>query len=331
MQYRQMGNGLRWHRQVGEIHCRELDEYADSLTGVWDLEAWQLGPSRMETRTRYVADESALLYRERMGMASMRRGSLVGDRVVFGIPSDLCRSGCWQGGACPEGSLVVVRSGVSLDLVFPPGSIVTVIVLPAERVRSRLEALAGRWASELNPRDGIFLDARPQALRSLSQTCQRILKDSRVECGRPLADELIDAVATAQLEEAEFVDMPCRAARHTYRRAMEVCGERGLELHPESLALELGVCVRTLREAFRSCTGTSPCQFLRQLRLQRVRERLLELGPGDTSVTREAVAMGFTELGRFAGEYRQVFGEPPSITLRRGIRRKGIVMAGPQR
>jgi AraC family ethanolamine operon transcriptional activator len=47
------------------------------------------------------------------------------------------------------------------------------------------------------------------------------------------------------------------------------------------------------------------------------RRRLAEAVVTTTSVTEVAMANGFWELGRFAAEYRSLFGETPSMTLRR--------------
>ena len=54
---------------------------------------------------------------------------------------------------------------------------------------------------------------------------------------------------------------------------------------------------------------------VRRTRLARARQQLLA-ADGAANVTGIAVANGFTELGGFAAQYRQQFGELPSQTLR---------------
>lgn len=83
------------------------------------------------------------------------------------------------------------------------------------------------------------------------------------------------------------------------------------------LARQIGVPERTLRTAFRRCYGVSPLRWLRLHRLHQARRILLASCPDATTVTQIAVGLGFWDLGRFAGAYRQLFRERPSETLRR--------------
>ena len=84
----------------------------------------------------------------------------------------------------------------------------------------------------------------------------------------------------------------------------------------ELLASVAGVRPRTLESHFRTFLGTTPLGWLRQTRFANAR-RALESGRADATVTAIALANGFSQLGRFAAEYRAIFGETPSATLRR--------------
>jgi len=76
-----------------------------------------------------------------------------------------------------------------------------------------------------------------------------------------------------------------------------------------------GVSERTLEYAFREQIGASPSRYLRMRRLNGVHSDLLHAESGTTRVTDVAMGWGFWELGRFAVEYRALFGERPSKTL----------------
>jgi AraC-like DNA-binding protein len=91
------------------------------------------------------------------------------------------------------------------------------------------------------------------------------------------------------------------------------------------LSTVAGVSERTLRNAFYQVCTTSPKKYLRLWQLHQVR-RTLRLAPNDhAAVTTAATRHGFYELGRFAVQYRTVFGEPPSVTLHRARREPSIV------
>ena len=60
-----------------------------------------------------------------------------------------------------------------------------------------------------------------------------------------------------------------------------------------------------------------PMRFLLRWRMHLARRVLREADPAATTVTAIAMQFGFWELGRFAAEYRTLFAEPPSATLRR--------------
>jgi AraC family ethanolamine operon transcriptional activator len=78
----------------------------------------------------------------------------------------------------------------------------------------------------------------------------------------------------------------------------------------------MGVSERCLRNAFHVVHGMSPKKWMMAERLQQVRRALAQASAGDATVTAVATGYGFYELGRFAANYKQAFGEAPSDTLR---------------
>jgi AraC-like DNA-binding protein len=87
----------------------------------------------------------------------------------------------------------------------------------------------------------------------------------------------------------------------------------------ESLVEVTGAAARSIFRAFQQSRGYSPMVFARMVRLRRARERLSAPDP-ETSVTAVAFACGFGNLGHFARDYREAFGERPSVTLARAMR-----------
>ena len=112
-------------------------------------------------------------------------------------------------------------------------------------------------------------------------------------------------------------EAPCAipALSEAVRRAAGYISVNGHEpICTGDIARASGISVRTLYRSFVREYGTTPMQYLKRWRMDRVRVELLSAGPG-TTVTRVAFEYGVTHLGRFAQEYSRAFGEAPSGTL----------------
>jgi AraC-like DNA-binding protein len=110
-----------------------------------------------------------------------------------------------------------------------------------------------------------------------------------------------------------------RVAPRDVRRAVEYIHAHASEpIALGDLARASGVAGRTLLQHFHNVHGQSPIRYLRNHRLRRVREEILE-GKAP-SVSAAALRWGFSHFGRFASAYRARFGESPSATLARARR-----------
>jgi AraC family transcriptional regulator, ethanolamine operon transcriptional activator len=111
-----------------------------------------------------------------------------------------------------------------------------------------------------------------------------------------------------------------RQVPHTLNRALAfIASRKEAQVRIEDLCRATGVSERTLRNVFYRNFGMSPHQYLMVGRLHDVRERLRTAGPG-AKVSGICADFGIWDFGRFAGQYRGLFGVLPSqeLAARRG-------------
>ncbi|MBP2327877.1 AraC-like DNA-binding protein [Kibdelosporangium banguiense] len=110
---------------------------------------------------------------------------------------------------------------------------------------------------------------------------------------------------------------PAPSAPKVIKQAAELIDAHAAEpLTVEDVAEAVGIGVRALQDGFRRFLDTTPMNYLREVRLRRVRAELELADPARTNVTDVAMRWGFLHAGRFSVQYRQRFGESPSATLR---------------
>jgi len=83
------------------------------------------------------------------------------------------------------------------------------------------------------------------------------------------------------------------------------------------LAEAAGTSPSTLLRTFNTHHGVSPMQYVKRIRLEAVRRSMVDSDRPSITVGGVASEYGFRQLGRFSAEYRKVYGELPSVTLRR--------------
>ncbi|MGH8784096.1 MAG: AraC family transcriptional regulator [Cupriavidus necator] len=117
--------------------------------------------------------------------------------------------------------------------------------------------------------------------------------------------------------------------RHMQRVIDYVRANADTPLTVADLAQVACVSIRALEEGFRRHLNTTPLAYLRDARLDCVRQALIAAaGAEQASITDIAYRFGFTHLGRFAAYYKKRFGVSPSATLRRGAAERHVSDAG---
>ena len=191
------------------------------------------------------------------------------------------------------------------------------------------------------------------AIERFDVPLNRLIPDGRVICthgGPPLAAlrQLLERVSSgpggvgsrlslspAVEDELTYLVLACLGqGGREYPRGMRGKRLRVLEralklidIHPgivdgtmdsSDIAVEAGVSRRTLEHAFRDGLGLGPAAYLKARRLCLLGRKLYRDREGSARVADLAHSQGFQHLGQMASDYRAMFGELPSETLRRG-------------
>ena len=197
--------------------------------------------------------------------------------------------------------------------------------LPIEEIESIGATMAG--CDLTPPRDTLTITAPPRAmarLQRLHAAAGQLAEDAPEIIANPasargLEQALIEA-AVAALRQGDPRENSFAQRQHSLimRRFRKLLEENPTEpFYIPEICKEIGVSDRTLRVCCHEQFGIGPKRYLLLRRLHLARRALREAHPHTTTVTDIATRFGFWQFGRFAGEYRALFGESPSITLHR--------------
>jgi AraC-like DNA-binding protein len=185
------------------------------------------------------------------------------------------------------------RALLGRDLNEPPGS------------RAMRPQAAAMWR----------LSRLHEATGRLAETAPEVLAIPAV--GKAMEQELVSAMV------ASLTDATSARSSRPYQQAVMRRFERVLEenqdepLYMPEICTAVGVPGRTLRYLCQEHLGVSPRRYLWLRRMDQTRRALTLADPSAMTVATIAANHGFWEFGRFAVAYRQLFGEAPSVTLRR--------------
>lgn len=292
------------------------------------LEHLQLESGQFRGRIAHSATDDCRVDWGCYNLSLLARGDLSRDRVTIAMAVQ--GQGAWRvhGRDALCGDVLVYAEGSELLAVLPPQAQWLSVQVP----RARLEAaglqlhgcpslMAGRVRAGLAP-----------TLQSALADLQPLLSPMRLPAGglAPSSDAVL-AQAHDQLVDALLSHLACHSPCgdaglplspgerwHVVRRAeqyLEACGEPSVRI--EALCTAACTSLSRLERAFRETFGVGPRRYLTLRRLAAVRRELLRR-ESRPSVTDVATRWGFFHLGRFGQDYKALFGENPSMTLRTG-------------
>jgi AraC-like DNA-binding protein len=298
------------------------DEHAAAIRqGVSEMTVTGRGPFRSEI----VRIDFQHLWMQRFteNMSRIRHTTGLGGRAVIAFPAQPGPAQSWAGVELTSANLIRHREGGNYYQRSAGASVTAAMSLPLAEIAALGTTFAGCDLSP--PRDASIITPPPSAmarLRRLHAEAGHVAKTrpdiiAHPESARGLEQGLIEAMV-ACLATGDSSEERAAQRRHALimRRFHRYVAERPNQpLYIPEVCKAIGVAERTLRVCSQEQLGISPKQFLLMRRLQFARRDLGRADPKTTTVTEVATRYGFWQFGQFAGQYKSIFGELPSVTL----------------
>jgi len=303
----------------------DIEEQAASLRA-WDQVYEQMTPGRFVGALHEICFSGVQVFREATSQAVHEAGApWTGSRAI-GVPLSMDGTARFRGAPVDAEALVTLGAGDELDFYTPRGFEILGLVVDEQALEAHARQVEHRDLADALAGKGVFkpgttrlaefrrllasvlqsLDVNPVALQH--RQTQRVLEQSMLGAAVAVVAEDDAAAKSAQ---------PCAGRRGVVDAAKAFMRSRISEpITVADLCRELGVSRRTLQYGFQEVLGINPVAFLRATRLNGVRRDLKAVSRPRDSVQDIAARWGFWHLGHFVTDYKRMFGELPSETLR---------------
>jgi AraC family ethanolamine operon transcriptional activator len=308
----------------------DFDEFADAIKGI----AGRFVPTARSEQPWWI--ETAKLGRIELqqlqiGSAATYAGMGSADTLTIAVPLTEPRRIRVDGHALEQNSLIYLKPEQSLTFAARGPTRWLAITLPM-RVNGAGVPLfdAERVLTSLEP--GTRAQTRPEALARLRELAERMSAGEFSEPGAASGEIIAvvrSAIESSSVTPDRHIGRPQVPRTRVISRALAVMeSKKGKPLFIDELCRATDVSERTLRNVFQEYFGVGPIRMLKVRQLLEIRVALLEADPGHDTVARTAARFGVWDFSLFARNYKALYGESPSETLRKPSRKSAD--AGPR-
>lgn len=305
------------------VRFHDLDEASHAISGS-NLEFVQLKSGNLDIALDQISLGELSIDVGAVNLPIRVMGELDSRRVSIGAFVSGAQA-TWNGNPVDDSQLLLFPPGAELNgYLSTDYGWTSLVILPEwidsiEQTTSRTNMIQAASCTSIRP--------DPARLSDLWQVIANIVRPAEIPLDSLAEEWLINDLRNALGAALSAIDVPPTKVMsqpwgHFIIAKRAECYMRERITEPvsiDALCLAMHASRRYLEYAFADAFGTSPSRYLRLMRLHQVRSRLKASG-GQTTVTNEALRLGFSHLSLFATQYKNAFGECPSQTLARATR-----------
>ena len=305
----------------------QLSNHFEELSAMqfgWEAEFTQLGPAEQASRINLVQSDNAGICRFQFNSKFDQRMYVQPGYYSFGLLEPDTTRALVQGKPAPPGALIAFPhqeeahgvstagfhgNGIHFKETYLEAIAETVLRMPLRRLvpTPRIYTLTGPLLSSLR---GELYKWRRIAVSDFQTSAAMIAYRE---------EALAIAVLNGLSHSTEVQETPFLNTDKVVKLVLDyVHGEPSEEITAVRLCTLADCSQRWLEHSFKKRFGVTPKKYVKYLRLSRLRQDLLSpTHAKNQTVIELASVYGFWHMGQLAADYRKVYGELPSDTLRK--------------
>ena len=291
----------------------------------WDLDYYQLDRGTFSSELLMFGNASTIFTWAKLGRHMLQKGGIPAGLISFGVLADPNINIHWRNHDIVGDKLLIFPPGGEMYSITQSDFDVFALSLTEETLERACHSLELLDFKKLVDGNEVF-NCHPQSMLRLRQW----LKKTALEFAngvpvtgsnqlQQLEEELARQLVATLAESKGPVFKPVMRRRDA---ALKIALDFIVESdRPVTSVRELcsiaNVSERTLEYAFRERFGQSPKTFTLTHRLNNVRKMLICANHDVDRICEIAGHHGFFHMGQFTSDYKRLFGELPSVSLRR--------------
>ena len=308
-----------------QYKLNNMETFAE-LVRAWDLDFRQLDCGKFQVDLFQVFFKNLQFSHTRLNRKINQQGSPPKTHWTFSIFDDLAGPFKHQGNELSPNDIMVFSPGSEIDCLSENGFSMFTFAISENDIDSVSRTMGiPEVMDSIKHSDRIT--CKPFEIQRLRQHLNRFstaLRSSELKFKDCLISPELEFNIPKRLFETLITghkrknNPPSKLRNYALRHALE-CIEMstGENITVQGLCNVSGVSVRTLEYAFLEHFGITPKVYIRGFRLHCVRKKLIQGESSNIKISEVANHFGFWHMGQFARDYKNIFHELPSETLKK--------------
>jgi AraC family ethanolamine operon transcriptional activator len=308
---------------IARDETADVEEQATLLRG-WNQQYQQISPGPFRGELEQIHLDGVRLFRESTTQRVHQAGAHRAGELTMVLPLRLSEPQRWRGMSVGVGDIAFLWGEQEIDMCTPQQCELFAVTVDRDAFAAYADRVAEFDVDRLT--SSALLEAplpARRAMEGLLHTTLRAVVADPAALEHPRAQQALrDSIYAAlvdTLDQHPLKPTPragAQARKLVSKARAYLCEHRNEAIGVHDMCRLLGVSERMLQYAFQQVLGIAPRSFFRALRLNSVRRDLKRPGTG-TAVLDVAARWGFWHPSHFSADYKRMFSELPSQTLRR--------------